>query len=761
MNGPVRVFLRAGTWYLAQPLICTADDAGTQEAPVVWRSFPGEQVTLCGGLPVTGWKQGEGGLWTAFVRDAEHLGGKELIVAGRRQIRARHPNFDPQHPTTGGYLFARAPKGWTGGFGARVGSIHNPGDWLEYQLDLTAAGEYTLWLYYGAANKPFGNERMDGRTQVQLDGGAPIPLINLPDTGDWGTFAWSDCAKLTLPAGRHVLRWTNNQGGGLNLDAWALSDDPAWKPAGTDLKPAAEGRHALVIQCECFSGSHGTQMTVDKYVDPTGLKCYFDPGALHAWPASPDKLLHAFIYEGGLCSNTVVPVAAIDEAQGLLTTTRKPGGYMIEVGARLFVDNVREALDAPGEWYLNRATGVLSWLPDQAGFAGQDAILSNVDRLIELRDGAAWLRLEGLTFEATDYALPTQDWYHSDSASIWLRAAEHCQIAGCRFTNLGATAVVMVGACHHNAVTDNEIAYCGAGGVTINGNPDNRHLGAAAEGAPAEANLIAGNHIHHTGLLLKHGNPVCLNSAERNAVLNNTIHDVPRMGILLTADCGGNRIEQNDIRRTSLETGDTGAIYAYAVNKLPEPNVIAGNVIVDSVGMGTTQEGEIRSPHYAWGIYIDGESSGFQVHDNLVVRTVLGGVFINGGHGNVVENNVLVDGAESQFMYSDYAQRGIGNVFRRNLLVWTKPEARLGLGNQKDVMHLNSDDNLFWHNGAPVPELAGMQERGFELNSVVADPLFVDPGNDDYTLRPDSPALKLGFKPLDLSGVGAKGWRAP
>jgi hypothetical protein len=34
--------------------------------------------------------------------------------------------------------------------------------------------------------------------------------------------------------------------------------------------------------------------------------------------------------------------------------------------------------------------------------------------------------------------------------------------------------------------------------------------------------------------------------------------------------------------------------------------------------------------------------------------------------------------------------------------------------------------------------------------------MFVDPGNDDYSLKPDSPALKLGFKPIDMSEVGLR-----
>ena len=75
------------------------------------------------------------------------------------------------------------------------------------------------------------------------------------------------------------------------------------------------------------------------------------------------------------------------------------------------------------------------------------------------------------------------------------------------------------------------------------------------------------------------------------------------------------------------------------------------------------------------------------------------------------------------------------------------------------------DENLVWHKGAPllvgglkdVPadrQWETWQEMGFDRNSVVADPLFVDPENDDYRLRGDSPALKLGFQKIPVDRIG-------
>ena len=767
--GAIRVVLRGGTYYLPEPLVLTPADSGTADRPVVYAAYPGEKPILSGGVPVTGWKKAEGQLWTAQVPQliGDSPAMHEFILAGERQTRARTPNVGA-NPYESGFLSVRSPKTWAGGFGACVGSIHNQGDFLEYELDLPAEGDYFYWLYYGAFNKPFGNADMADRTQITVDGGDPIPLKNLPDTGDWGKFAWSQCAKVHFTAGKHTLRWTNVKGGGLNLDAFLLCDDPAFTPQGTDNLTAPPGKHLLVQQSEAFTKSQGKSMTVDGFVDKTGKLLYFDAGALHAWPNSPDKLLHIFIYESGICSNTVVPITSIDEAQSLITVPQRIGGDRAEVGARFFVDNVREALDSPAEWYLDRRTGALTCWPQTGRIGAPPPSISRLNRLIELQSKpdeppVQYVRFEGLTLECTDCDLPVQDWYHSDCAAVWFRAAQHCTITGCTFRNLGASGVVLVGNCTDNAVTGCEFAYLGAGGGTLNGSPKNQHLDVPAAGKPAARNLISGNRIHHTGLTLKHGNPICLNSAEDNIISHNSIAEHPRQGIVLTEACGGNVIEYNEIRRSSLETGDTGGIYTYDTNKLPTPNIIRGNLVVDTRGMTTDQTGKIITPSYSWGIYIDGESSNWIVRDNIVSGNVLGGVFINGGHNNVIENNILMNSQQGQLAYSDYAQHGIGNVFKHNIVVWSDPAAKLLWSGDwmKDAAHIDADFNLYWHKGLDIPEFADLQKHSLDAHSLVADPLFMDAAHEDFRLKPDSPALKLGFKAIDVSMIGSKGYVLP
>jgi len=69
---------------------------------------------------------------------------------------------------------------------------------------------------------------------------------------------------------------------------------------------------------------------------------------------------------------------------------------------------------------------------------------------------------------------------------------------------------------------------------------------------------------------------------------------------------------------------------------------------------------------------------------------------------------------------------------------------------------VDSDYNLFWHCGKPMPGLDQLRRSGLDTHSAVADPRFVDPAKDNYALRPDSPAFRLGFKSIDTTSVGLR-----
>jgi parallel beta-helix repeat protein len=54
----------------------------------------------------------------------------------------------------------------------------------------------------------------------------------------------------------------------------------------------------------------------------------------------------------------------------------------------------------------------------------------------------------------------------------------------------------------------------------------------------------------------------------------------------------------------------------------------------------------------------------------------------------------------------------------------------------------------------PATEWEAWQLAGADTHSVVADPLFVDAEHGNFTLKPNSPALKLGFQPIPFDKIG-------
>jgi hypothetical protein len=53
-------------------------------------------------------------------------------------------------------------------------------------------------------------------------------------------------------------------------------------------------------------------------------------------------------------------------------------------------------------------------------------------------------------------------------------------------------------------------------------------------------------------------------------------------------------------------------------------------------------------------------------------------------------------------------------------------------------------------------DLAARQAAGQDERSIVADPKFLDPGSSTFAIAPDSPALALGFEPIDASLAGRR-----
>jgi hypothetical protein len=271
----------------------------------------------------------------------------------------------------------------------------------------------------------------------------------------------------------------------------------------------------------------------------------------------------------------------------------------------------------------------------------------------------------------------------------------------------------------------------------------------------SSANIISDNHIHDLGAVYKHVGGVVTGGSD-NVVSHNLIHDTPRWAITLGATGTGNVVEYNEVYNTSLETYDTGGIMAYQDDRQFNCHaVIRYNLVHDGVGYSSI----MGKPMFdSRGIYIDGFSSGYTITHNICYRnSASGGIFVQGGHDLRISNNICVDNGGPQYLHTNFMNNGANLEFTRNILCARDGRVALMWIYKDGEQRTRFDHNTYAHPRPTFPvagAFAAWQALGRDAHAVLSDPLFVNATADDYSLQPDSPALQLGFEPIDVSKIG-------
>ena len=133
-----------------------------------------------------------------------------------------------------------------------------------------------------------------------------------------------------------------------------------------------------------------------------------------------------------------------------------------------------EELDEPGEWYLDRAAGMLYFWPPSPISSGV-AEVSLLDKPLVSVEGASYVEFRDLGFELTR------------ADGIVIHDGSHDRIKHCSIANTGNAGVVIRSGAG-DTVEDWEILETGDGGIVLDGG-DRKTLTAAAH-------VAARNHIH-------------------------------------------------------------------------------------------------------------------------------------------------------------------------------------------------------------------------------------------------------------------------
>lgn len=270
--------------------------------------------------------------------------------------------------------------------------------------------------------------------------------------------------------------------------------------------------------------------------------------------------------------------------------------------------NVLEELDEPGEWYLDRAAGLVYFHPPSELAPGSVEVSTLAGPILAL-DGASHLSIEGMTFE------------HSRGGGVLIKGGSDCRIAGSTFRELGGEALEINGG-SRNRVVSCDFHDLATGAIRVSG-------GDRAQLTPS-GHEIVNNHIHDISQWLRTGQYGVFIDGVGQRIANNRIHDAPFEAMYLRGN--DHFIEYNDVYRVCTETGDAGAIHT-GRDYTWQGNVIRFNYWHDLKGPGL---------HGVTAVYLDDFSSGFVIHGNVFHRAGRA-VQLGGGRDNTVTNNLFVD----------------------------------------------------------------------------------------------------------------------
>lgn len=487
---------------------------------------------------------------------------------------------------------------------------------------------------------------------------------------------------------------------------------------------------------------------------------YFHEGDLHAW----DRLQDAIVVVYHSWETSIHHLRSVDP-ESCSVFLREPAPWAFgrwERQQRYYVENVFEALDEPGEWYLDQGTGTLYYypLPGETPDTLQAVAPLVTSTLLEILGDPAQdryaehLHFRGLAFCHTNSNLqrlrnPGQGEIYQPGL-VHATGLRNASFVDCSFAHTGAHGIWLAAGC-----TDNRIQRChlhdlGGGGVYLGGGWG-MHDQFAAGHNTVDNNLIHdGSHMFHGA----HG--VWIGKSSHNTITHNEISNLDYSGIscgwswgFQPSTANHNVLDFNHLHHLGNGDGlgDMGAIYTLG---LSPGTTVRHNHIHDVYNYAHVSHGS--------GIYPDEGSTGILIENNVVYRVRTSPLFMHYGMECIVRNNILALGGAGQLRRSREDKRC--HYIAEGNIVYGGENPRMLDGPWK-----NGDwqigRNVYWCTGGE-PTFAGLdfaawQVHGKDQGSIVADPRFVDAEHGDFRLRPDSPARTHGFQPLDVTQAGLYG----
>lgn len=441
---------------------------------------------------------------------------------------------------------------------------------------------------------------------------------------------------------------------------------------------------------------------------------------------------------------------------------------------RVTIENTRKALDAPGEWFLDRTKSEVLYIPREGEDIATAVGVAPVVKRFLFVDKADTVWIDGITFMYNSWIMPKEGFRGSQSACGADASIEVSESRNVRFANCRVEHTANYGLWFKDNTKDSEVRHSwfedlGAGGIRLGA----RTWSKAKPNWIVERIRVDDNIIFRGGRVTPAGTAIYGQFFRESVITHNEVCDMYYSGIC-SGWCWGyaehpnrnNEYSWNHFRHLGKGVlSDMGYVYSLGDHR---GSIVTGNVGEEMYSYGYTGSG-------GTGLYPDEGTRGMLYTSNLVFHTKTSALSQHYGRDNFFHNNIFAFNTKPGISVAGRwrPEDHTSLVCSNNVFCWGKEQAAWhgsignGKGPTKDLVF---GSNLWWSpDGVKDDDFNGgsfsdWQKAGMDRGSVVADPLFVDWKKGDFRLQPGSPAFKIGFKAWDYSLAGVrkedKVWRA-
>ena len=393
---------------------------------------------------------------------------------------------------------------------------------------------------------------------------------------------------------------------------------------------------------------------------------------------------------------------------------------------------------------------------------------------------------------------------------FFLQNAKDIVIRDSKLYGAGFMAVMMNRWDQDNRVENCWIENAGCNGIFAMGWEPNRGPFKSAKAAYVNrGNVIRNNVFYDIGRFAFDGGGVYLTFSGDNLIENNIFHGITRYGVSIKG-WTPSRINQGAMLPNAYK-GPTwgnknlklygsyvvtrknqGAAVLYSRNNIVRYNDLSqiprtgdDSGMIEMWGAGTGNRWEVNACHdmthpSGWNTWMhvlfnDDGSHEATLRGNIIFW-IAGGkltrLIMNKGIDQNTCNNVMADcdvnAAADIMKYSDAAfdmhwdRNIVSGRFKRWIVGGGHPLVKSQDNNLYHLASLNPENKIEHAHKIAESMLREVRRDGFEAHSIVADPEFVcqnpwwKTDASDYQLQAGSPALRLGFEPIDTSLVGLR-----